>query len=125
MANEQLCWTCRRACGRCAWSHAGKPVEGWTARPATIRANVTGAAPIPTYSITACPQYLKDAPRNLYPVYAYVVYARDTGARMACGTAAQCAEQTGLRAEYIRCLSRRAPGKEGGKYRATRSELRR
>ena len=55
---DQLCWSCKKACGGkdCPWAGKLKPVEGWTAEPAIIRGNGTA---IETYSITDCPLYEK------------------------------------------------------------------
>lgn len=55
---DQLCWSCKKACGGCgcSWADKLKPVEGWTAEPAIIRGNGTV---IDTYSITDCPLYEK------------------------------------------------------------------
>ena len=38
---DQLCWSCKKACGGCGcpWADKLKPVEGWTAEPAIIRGN--------------------------------------------------------------------------------------
>ena len=53
---DQLCWSCKKACGGCGcpWADKLKPVEGWTAEPAIIRGN---GNIIETYSITDCPLY--------------------------------------------------------------------
>lgn len=47
---EQLCWSCGNACGKCSWSSAFIPVDGWVAEK----------VPGDTYSITACSEYVYD-----------------------------------------------------------------
>lgn len=44
----QLCWTCAKACGGCAWSRRFDPVPGWKAERTRMG-----------YSILACPEYEK------------------------------------------------------------------
>lgn len=69
---EQLCWSCSKACGKCSWSSALIPVEGWVAEKASGD----------TYSITSCPEYVydgkcltckyyKDIP--IFPQYYYIL----------------------------------------------------
>lgn len=49
---EQLCWTCAKACGGCSWSRAFVPVEGWEAKQSKTRAD--------GYRIVRCPEYESD-----------------------------------------------------------------
>lgn len=59
----QLCWTCQKACGGCAWSDTLEPVPGWTAVPVRMRyrdGKALRPREIDTYSITACPEYAED-----------------------------------------------------------------
>lgn len=59
---ETICWTCRRAVGRCSWS-AGNfvPVDGWravqTRRVDTDRKRIII---ISSYLVIECPEYLPD-----------------------------------------------------------------
>lgn len=62
MASQQLCWTCRKACGGgdCPWADKLKPVKGWTAEPKEYRVFKHHRAIISTtYHITECPLYVK------------------------------------------------------------------
>jgi len=53
---EQICWTCKNACGGCSWSRNLTPVEGWKAEKTIVR----GCGPaFESYSIEYCPQYKK------------------------------------------------------------------
>lgn len=56
----QLCITCRKATGGCAWSDNLQPVKGWKATPTKVSGNKGGA--VESYSITACPEYEDDVP---------------------------------------------------------------
>lgn len=53
----QLCWDCKKACGGCDWSNHWKhtPIPGWTATP------TRDANGIPSYCITECPEFERDA----------------------------------------------------------------
>lgn len=55
---EQLCWSCKNACGGCSWSISLTPVEGWTATPKKIKCH--DGIIINSYKITECPQYISD-----------------------------------------------------------------
>lgn len=57
---EQLCWSCKNACGGCEWSAYLKPVPGWTAEKVprweyvnTKENKLLGF----TYKITKCPKF--------------------------------------------------------------------
>ena len=54
---KQLCWNCKNACGGCSWSRDFTPVIDWTATPTKIIGN---QYIIPSYSITACPEYISE-----------------------------------------------------------------
>lgn len=54
---QQLCWICKNACGGCSWSRAFKPVEGWMATPTIILQEDNYIKLIPSYHITACPEF--------------------------------------------------------------------
>lgn len=51
--SRQPCWTCARATGFCSWSHAHRPVKGWTAEKVSVDGRET-------YRITACPLYVDE-----------------------------------------------------------------
>ena len=51
----QLCWKCKKACGKCSWSRSFVPVAGWTAKETKIHNNQTNI--ISTYLIIDCPQF--------------------------------------------------------------------
>ena len=53
MAKEQLCWTCKNACGGCDWSNLIEPVKGWTAKKVQRKS-------YETYRISECPEYIPD-----------------------------------------------------------------
>ncbi len=53
MANEQLCWSCKNACGACSWSRCLQPVKGWKAVKVQRRDGET-------YHIEECPEYIND-----------------------------------------------------------------
>ena len=55
--NEQLCWSCQKACGRCSWSKNLTPVKGWEATPVMVKDDEGN---IRTYHITSCPEYIHD-----------------------------------------------------------------
>lgn len=60
----QLCWTCLKACGGCAWSDRLEPVPGWTAVHVLMRyreGKRLRPRDVESYSITACPEYVEDA----------------------------------------------------------------
>ena len=63
----QLCWTCKKACGLCSWSHHFEPIPGWTATPMRRNAGTSKGVPviIDTYRIMACPLYLPDEPMRI------------------------------------------------------------
>ena len=65
MASQQLCWTCRKACGGggCPWADKLKPVPGWKAEKKQIRE--CGKVSV-TYHIISCPLY--ENGRSLPPI---------------------------------------------------------
>lgn len=73
---DQLCWSCKNACGGCEWSARLEPVAGWTAKkvkrkgcnssqaigdPGKERVTKSGKKiycyEYETYEITACPKF--------------------------------------------------------------------
>ena len=62
---SNICFYCKKACGDCSWSAYDpkeqkllfEPIPGWTAEPAT---QYTGDKAVPTYRITACPEFTPD-----------------------------------------------------------------
>ena len=52
---EQLCCSCKNACGGCNWSKYFLPVAGWDAIP-TIVKDIEGD--IDSYKISGCPEYI-------------------------------------------------------------------
>lgn len=57
-AKLQLCWDCQNArADRCCWMAKGRPVKGWTAEVVPERNKHVAST---TYSITACPHFVKD-----------------------------------------------------------------
>lgn len=58
--SKTICWTCQNACGGCSWSKSFLPVEGWEAEPHTLYANDSGHAPVQSYEVLCCPEYLPD-----------------------------------------------------------------
>ena len=56
--NDQLCWTCKNACGGCSWSSEFKPVEDWTAKKTKLR--LTRGEHTQSFEITECPEYIPD-----------------------------------------------------------------
>lgn len=53
-----ICETCQKATGGCAWADKFKPVEGWTANKVALKLH-TGKTTT-SYQITACPEYVQD-----------------------------------------------------------------
>lgn len=53
---ETLCWSCKKACGKCSWSKSFKPVKGWKATPTKIR---NGSGMIDSFFIHECPLFVK------------------------------------------------------------------
>lgn len=52
---DQLCFSCKNACGGCSWSKTFTPVDGWEAKECKIpRTNIK------TYKIKKCPEYVFD-----------------------------------------------------------------
>lgn len=41
-SKEQLCWSCKKACGGydCPWANKLKPVEGWTAKETSVQRRI-------------------------------------------------------------------------------------
>lgn len=57
---EQLCWSCKNACGGCEWSANLEPVPGWTAEkvPRWEYVNTRENKRLGfSYKITACPKF--------------------------------------------------------------------
>lgn len=54
---QQLCWTCRNACGKCPWSDkdGAKPVPGWKAKPKKVY--ISNGKYQDSYLISECPLY--------------------------------------------------------------------
>lgn len=66
---QQLCWTCKKSCGKCPWSKNFTPVAGWEAEETLIimhyRHRLPGEKHVKpvrdkTYKIKACPLYEKE-----------------------------------------------------------------
>lgn len=58
-ASKQLCWSCAKACGRCAWSNGSfRPIPGWDATPTEL--TVTVGRKVSSYDIRRCPEYVYD-----------------------------------------------------------------
>lgn len=55
---ESLCWQCDNTGGRCPWTKAFQPVEGWKAEPVTIK-NYAGTQSIESYCVIKCPLFKK------------------------------------------------------------------
>ena len=57
---EQLCWSCKNACGGCEWSAYLEPVPGWTAEKVP-RWEYIGTKENTrlgfSYKITECPKF--------------------------------------------------------------------
>lgn len=53
--NEQLCCTCKKACGGCSWSDFFLPVKGWDAIATVVK---DGEGNFSSYKIKECPQYI-------------------------------------------------------------------
>lgn len=56
-----LCWSCDKACGLCAWSHDGKPVDGWTAEKTVVHSHRVESN---SYHVIACPEYQRERRRK-------------------------------------------------------------
>lgn len=50
MSENQLCWECKKACGKCPWSFEFKPIPGWVAT----------TEPNGSYEIKECPLFERD-----------------------------------------------------------------
>lgn len=59
-ANKQLCWTCKKACGRCAWSRKPnpQPIPGWIAEQTEVK--ITRGKTQVSYRIVWCPEWESD-----------------------------------------------------------------
>ncbi len=53
-----LCWDCKNAAKpwACEWVGSGKPVNGWWAKPTTMK-GMRGMAPIESYHVVRCPKF--------------------------------------------------------------------
>lgn len=54
---NSICGGCWRPCGGCSWSRDSKPVDGWTAVPATITSNTLHPD---TFIVLECPQFVRE-----------------------------------------------------------------
>lgn len=92
---DQLCWNCKRCTNpdglECPWAAEGKPVEGWTATPGREYFHEYAADPTKmksmgiTYSISACPLYVKDKPFETYTeAMEYVAKGLGIGVKTVC-----------------------------------------
>lgn len=62
---KTLCERCQNACGRCAWSAFGMPVNGWTATKVKLNAQHNREPLyIETYRVFECPLFNADAERH-------------------------------------------------------------
>lgn len=52
---EQLCCSCKNACGGCNWSRHFLPVAGWDAVPTIVKDR---EGDINSYKISGCPEYI-------------------------------------------------------------------
>lgn len=50
-SNDQLCFSCAKACGNCSWSSQLIPVDGWIAE------NTVLPNGIESFAISRCPEY--------------------------------------------------------------------
>lgn len=50
-SNDQLCFSCAKACGNCSWSSQLIPVDGWIAE------NTVLPNGIESFAISKCPEY--------------------------------------------------------------------
>ena len=53
---DQPCWTCSKACGKCSWSKNFEIVKGWDAEPIMVKDK---EGDIRSYKIKRCPEYIK------------------------------------------------------------------
>lgn len=70
MTESTICWSCKRACGGCAWSKKFEPVEGWNAEETLVknwkywkrRDGVKMSKPEYTksYVVKSCPLYQRE-----------------------------------------------------------------
>lgn len=58
--SQQPCWSCERACGRCAWSRKKnpQPIPGWIATPTEL--SVSKGKKQRSYRIVWCPEWKSD-----------------------------------------------------------------
>ena len=61
---DTLCWSCHNACGRCAWSAFGIPVEGWAATESSVNVDhgPNRLKQLRTFMVHECPQFKPDEP---------------------------------------------------------------
>lgn len=59
-ANKQPCWTCKKACGRCAWSRKPnpQPIPGWIAEQTELK--ISKGKKQVSYRIVWCPEWESD-----------------------------------------------------------------
>lgn len=78
-SGSNICFNCQKACGGCSWTEINpetnkprfEPVPGWTAKPVllnvgrgTKKGGIIDKCLQETYHITACPEFVPDAPRE-------------------------------------------------------------
>ena len=56
---NQLCWSCRNACGGGSWARSFVPVTGWDAEPCrrVYRDAAVGTRYVDSYIIRGCPEH--------------------------------------------------------------------
>ena len=61
---DTLCLSCNNACGRCAWSAFGIPVDGWAATETSVKGDrgPSRTKMIQSYIVSECPQFKPDEP---------------------------------------------------------------
>ena len=56
---DTLCWDCGKATGKgdCPWANKFQPVDGWKAKPTTIKMRSHPDGEIQSYKVIECPLY--------------------------------------------------------------------
>lgn len=60
-SRANICFRCQKAICGCSWSREFVPVDGWTAEPVILKGF---GKDVPSYHITACPEFVEDEPRT-------------------------------------------------------------
>ena len=57
---DTICWNCKNATGGCSWSEDFTPVEGWKAKPTTLKVRSGKYINyVKSYVVRKCPKFVE------------------------------------------------------------------